>query len=665
MADMAQNDPTTTPLMSQNNPTNPPTTPNDLATEMIDQNDPSAQMPIPQMDPRVAPITWSRFMLFIVLIVLFFIFNQPFNVLAFIGFMIALLGANLFKPIYQRIDHFDQHLERFFAPSLQRVVGFARPIIDTYTHVKNNREKVWQSFLKALSWSYTIIITVALLLLATKNLWQSMAGSVKDSVCVRSAMYIQQICDTGIGMEPLSTDEGTIYIGLINGSNAGPFDRSSMNGAEKQVESLIFSEDAQACSAPNHMTVAIVTMLSRTIDDVTLSAQVGLDDLRGAYLAQKDYNNARTHQTKLCLVIGNIGTRLTTDQAIPLMLKRLIVFSKHDPTFRGIVGFPFSQTSKVATDTLKNWQQTMLPIVSPSATSDQLDNIPNFYRVVSSDSVQSETMVEFLAQEYHTKSRPTPARVAVFTDNSDAYSKSLHDDFIANVANDAPNIITYDEHYHVEDADSLKAPLADAILQKNVDFIFFAGYAYDLDALESQLQSLQLQQPLPHKAIPIVGGDGLYDLNRYIDNTYSIVYSTVYASPVPTNDPFTVAYSHTFGPVPTRSSAQDPYSLLPPHAILAYDATSTYLATLDEIVLHGQDNSQQNFNAALATISFNGKSGLVSFHGNSNSSHAQSNPLKKEVYILCTDRNHTLHVAAKSVPGEPTQFLLKDVANCS
>jgi hypothetical protein len=138
------------------------------------------------------------------------------------------------------------------------------------------------------------------------------------------------------------------------------------------------------------------------------------------------------------------------------------------------------------------------------------------------------------------------------------------------------------------------------------------------------------------------------------------VYSTVYASPIEKNDPFAVVYQQLFGPSVARTTVQAQYSLLPPHTILAYDATIAYLKTLDELVARGEDLTQQNVNALLAKISFTGKSGSLTFQGN-----VGSNPLDKPVYILCTDRNRMLHEAARSAPGERTKFLLQHVADCA
>jgi len=170
-----------------------------------------------------------------------------------------------------------------------------------------------------------------------------------------------------------------------------------------------------------------------------------------------------------------------------------------------------------------------------------------------------------------------------------------------------------------------------------------------------------------HTSIPIVGGDAIYDLSHYIANPYSIVYSTVYASPISTNDPFVTTYIHTFGSNLINTPANVAYSLFPPHIILAHDATTAFMAATRILQQRGEDLSQSNFNAAVSTITFSGKSGPISFQGNCGSTNScnSSNPLNKAVYILCTDRNHTLHNVASDTPGTRLNISSEEFAKCS
>ncbi len=90
-------------------------------------------------------------------------------------------------------------------------------------------------------------------------------------------------------------------------------------------------------------------------------------------------------------------------------------------------------------------------------------------------------------------------------------------------------------------------------------------------------------------------------------------------------------------------------------------------AKSDHFSSHLPDLSQSNMNAAVATVTFSGKSGPISFQGNCGSANTcnSSNPLNKTVYVLCTDRNHILHNAASDTPGTRLNIFADEFAKCS
>lgn len=638
--------------------------------------------------PKQPTIKLARLISFVGLLLLFLIANQPFNLAATLIFIVALLAVDMYQPIVQQVDKLDIWLYRGLqlVRWLYKRLGpvrtlLFRPVVRALRYIHQHLGRIYNVIV-------TSILIGLVIFLVFQHSLQNAFAAAGDFTCVHTSLSFS-FCGTGIGIVSFpSQEEGTfVTIGLITKRGEGPFDTSRLRDSEVQAENLIFDED-QRVSADPHITLAVVTMLSRTADDNALSANVGLEDLRGAYLAQKEYNSK--HQVKLRLVIANLGTRLTTQDeqkgTIPLVLEQLILYSKYDSTFRGTVGFPFSQAARNALDILKTWQPSIpfvpfsatrsFSIVSPSAMTDAISNEPNFYRVISSNQNQSNDILDFLIHEFKTGQQSTPVNVAVLSDPSDAYSANLASDFInaVTVRNPKPNIKTFSESYQVQNASSLKGPVADALADtlyhKHADFIFFAGYAYDIDALEDQVQAVQQQQHGPYTSIPILAGEGIYGLDRYaIHNLYSIVYSAVYASPVGIQDPFTSAYNQNFGSTPTSSSGSESYSLLPPHAILSYEATKAFLQALDTLVQHNKDLTQENMNTALATVSFpgpslNGQSDYITFQGNNPNSQTQSNPSNRTDYVMCTDRNHNLHLAAKLTPGVSPEYRLHDISQC-
>src|SRR5579883_1279249 len=246
-------------------------------------------------------------------------------------------------------------------------------------------------------------------------------------------------------------------------------------------------------------------------------------------------------------------------------------------------------------------------------------------------------MAQFIQQHFIPKAATpqTLPTIAIFYDvgqgtrqEPDAYSNSLATAFNGAIQRSLPGHVVF-QPYILGNSTNVKQQVHDAIVNKKATLIFFAGYSNDIDAVESGIQSTQPANAATSGStsnIAVFGGDGLYDLTRYIDNPYAIVYSTVYAPPLSNTSDFVQRYNRAFPQLlsshpsaPTRD-----YTLLPPHSILSYDATQAFLVALDNSV---DRTSQESFNQELATVKFNGLSGAIVFQGNSTS--ASSDPSDK------------------------------------
>lgn len=614
---------------------------------------------------------WLQILLFIIFTISYININGL-NIWAFLLFNVSLLSINLFAPSAAIIETINAHIERAIRTvlhTLKRRLHFL-----SFTKV-SSRQGAKKTSIRVVSfWVLSILVVIFFLL---QNFFINVLHTTLDRACITGSVPI--VCSPDIGVSTLmAPDYTTVKVGLITSGNETdlPFDWSGSSGAdqEKEVEKKILEEqDIQkhACSG-THITLAVVTMLSRTVSDPDLSANVGLEDLRGAYLAQKDYNSQHNQENaKLCLVIANIGTLATGQEALHLIVKQLALFSKSDPSFRGIIGLPFSVQVKQAFDAFKEWGAQRLPIVSPSATSDDFSNEPNFYRIASPDDSQSNMIARFIEQYFVPKSPCLQAKptIAVFYDinkgvnQPDPYSNSLAKAFITAIQNKGVCANSISEPYIIGDSNTIEAEVQDAILNKGATMIFFAGYANDIDAVEYGVQLAQQQRkpPASKAPIPIFAGDGVYDLTRYIDNAASIVYSTIYAPPLNTNDNFVQKYTVAFPQVlPSPGTiGLNNYTLLPPHAILSYDATRAFLQAFENTP---NKNDQESFNSHLAAVEFAGiNQEDIVFQGN-NPGHS-SDPTHKSVYILCTDHTHAIQVAAASDTNSYPP--LKDVWQCS
>ena len=601
------------------------------------------QATIEHTEKEHATITHARFILFLILLIsfLYATFIQNLVLGQIITGLFALLSIGIFDQIFTKIDIIEPLLRRMKA----LLTGtFVKPLP---THIKKRMDRV-KGYDRPL---LVILLAIAILTPILYNPVSSYVSGVNDAICLRTIIP-WPACNPGIGVTTLRNG---VRIGLITNDSFGPFDQSERNSEETQVEADIFQDNSVACTH-SHITLAIVTMLSRTVEDPSGSATIGLNDMRGAFLAQHDYNVAHS-SFKVCLVIANLGTVATTSTAcpgcyaLPQVIKQLVQFAHHDPTFRGIVGFPYSQQTSDALKIFKSWQQTSIPIVSPTATSDQLSNIPNFYRVASSDQRQSEAMVQLFCNRL---SKSTNAGIIdIFTDATDAYSSSLSYNFTKNLS--CANGVTH-ESYQIGNTASIQSAINNAV-QKHATFIFFPGYTSDLDTLEEQLQ-IDLQGP--YSSMIVLGGDGLYDIVGITHNTFASVYTTTYASPLLNTDPFVREYTLRKFPFPYLTHSVPSYTLLAEDSILTYDATNVYTQTLDN--LQGKSFAQDDFNTVLASVSFQGISGYLAFQGLNATSRTISDPLDKPVYIMCTDHSHALHWIAtydnnNKIILEPNQSL--------
>src|SRR5260370_32037189 len=253
------------------------------------------------------------------------------------------------------------------------------------------------------------------------------------------------------------------------------------------AEALIYKEDLDVLNSHSpYVTIVVGTMLSGT------NTTIGRDDLQGAYVAQKEFNDgSKLHGgVQVRLLIANAGNK--TDY-ISNITQQIAQLAQADKTFVGVMGWPFSSRAVAAINTLSS---AHIPMVSQSASSDVLTNAsPYFFRVVPSNKQQgirgAQYAINVLGKNH----------VALFYDQQDPYSQSLAQDFLQEFQKDGGQKVA-DEKYTVQKPETLPSALQDA-LKNNPDVIYFSGYASDVSTL--------LSNPLGD--LPVLGGDALYEFN--------------------------------------------------------------------------------------------------------------------------------------------------------
>jgi hypothetical protein len=596
---------------------------------------------LPKSDPPDPPAeryTRARiFLIFLLLSLNLVFFTNPFVVstLTIIIGILQVFGDTL-APILKYTDKvfaplldFFEWIWRFFffkpLPYLgRRLIRHRRSIIDI-----------------------AIIIAIICFLGATtlNPFVRAVGSNLSDSVCLYTHLPWFS-CNSGIGV---STLPNGVRIGLIANDTYGPFDQSALNQDEIEIEKLIFQENQQACT-DQHITLIVATMLSRTVGDPLSTVDHSLQGLQGSYLAQHTYNATPHPAARICLAIANLGTPDTAseestlvkshpdDYSLPQVIHQIAQFAHTDSSFRGIVGFRYSQTAKEALDLIKGYQDlSTIPVISPSASSDDLSNIANFYRIVSPDHSQGAALAQFFCDSL--LQNQSSDSIAMLTDPSSAYSNSLQLAFNnALKCGDARHrtTITYTNY----DTGSIQQAVDKALSDQQVKYIFFPGYDTDMNTVELEIHKVS---PDHARDITILGGDGINNVDATTYYAYNRVYATAFAGPLPDNNP--IATSATvlgFSQSPALHAIPS-YLWIRANTLLDYDAVNAFAETIKKVSSGAL--SQDNFNKALRTIVFDGASGPVHLQGSSNNDH-RSDRNQGYVYITCNDLAHSTHLIA-------------------
>jgi serine/threonine protein kinase len=450
---------------------------------------------------------------------------------------------------------------------------------------------------------------------------------------------------SGIGVTKIGNDIIGISDGSVifdSGRSDGPTkqqaaDRFKQNNSDGVIAALstaleqepndaeahIYLEDQRVVSSGNpYITLVVGTMLSP--DNVG----VGRDDLQGAYIAQKEFNDGSKllNGLKVRLLIANSGSKAT--YAINVA-QQIVQLAQHDKTFVGVMGWPFSSR---ALNAIRVLSEAHIPMVSQTSSSDELTNISQyFFRVVPSNKIQGVSGAQYAEQVLHANS------AALFVDPADSYSQSLANDFVTQFEHDGKQIVAKEE-YTVGKTSNFATLLQDA-LQHNPSILYFSGYAADISTLLTNLP--------PGNNIPVMGGDALYELNGYQSSAragFTHLRFTAFAYPdewdilgqTAHKPPFFAAYAQAF----SGNGAHSGYGYTRPDndVVLSYDATIALLNACNAALGSGKTQLvPENVRQALIKTTFQGVSGQIAFG-------SDGDPVNKAIVILSVDSQGKIHM---------------------
>ncbi|HEY4036771.1 MAG TPA: ABC transporter substrate-binding protein, partial [Ktedonobacteraceae bacterium] len=267
--------------------------------------------------------------------------------------------------------------------------------------------------------------------------------------------------DTTLTDGSLKTRAAQVY--RQNSNNVNPV-TSLLNQAtainSNDAEALIYQEDLTVVnSGKPYVTIVVATILSG------VNLGVGRDDLQGAYVVQKEFNDRSELYggVQVHLLIANTGSKL---DYVSNITQQIIQLAQTDKTFVGVMGWPISRYTIAAIDTLS---KAHIPLVSQTSSVDKgLTGKPYFFRVVPSDEQQGIQGANYAINTLHKKN------VALFYDSRDPYSNELQGDFRQEFQKDGGQLAV-EEKYTVGDPGSLSSELQDA-LNHHPDLIYFSGY---------------------------------------------------------------------------------------------------------------------------------------------------------------------------------------------
>ncbi len=522
----------------------------------------------------------------------------------------------------------------------------AQQQVGTYANQPRQRRRGginWVGGSFALLLLVVIIIALLLFLPGILRSRSTTTGSGNSTGVSTATLPKNGIGVTMINGEPIGISDGTLAldIGLPDGTlkqqaatalvqgntgSASALWSQAVQNTTNDAEALIYLENQHIAAYP-HITIVVATMLS---GNSTLLG-VGRDDLQGAYVAQKEFNDGSklSGGLKVRLLIANAGSSSTNATQVA---QQIVQLAKADKTVVGVMGFPYSGYTINALQVLS---QAHIPIVSQTASSDQLSGMsPYFFRVAPSNKEQGIAGANYALQVLKAKS------VAVFYDQADSYSQSLGIDFQDQFTKGGGTLAGGKAYAYTEGNTASITSALQSALSSNPNLIYFSGYSNDMATLLGNLSSANAPSNLQ-----ILGGDALYELGGYPSSVrselprlhfttffYPDMWSVLGLASSSKQPPFLSEYPAAFNPNNVTHASPYGYTRAPNDAALSYDGTLALLQAAINASKTGQTTLtptaiQQGLTQINASNPLQGISGQIAFDNN-------GDPTNKAVVIL-------------------------------
>jgi ABC-type branched-subunit amino acid transport system substrate-binding protein len=397
--------------------------------------------------------------------------------------------------------------------------------------------------------------------------------------CLRYGIYEPEelVADLAGRRPHLSKMDGVQCIGLSEKPGRFAYgDPTLQNNDDAEVEELaklIAEENDRAAKVPDRsvVTVVVATMLSST-ERVKRDLSAGVNELRGAYLAQRDWNqlDGLGRNPLVRLVLANFGGESRYAEKVAEQIR---AYAERDRSVVAVTGLGQSRgTTLSALGVLgpSKDHPNGIPMVGSSLSSTNFSQKPYFFRIAPANKRQAQVAARIIDRTEALRGRP----LHLLRSTGDEYSSDLSEGFLAVVK---PEVHDYDET-----ANAVATQLGNAvrdICQKSPNpLILYTGRTAEVGGLLTELSRSNCTDPV------VFGGDDLTqlettnftdleDVKRFADGR---LYFTTFAW-TPGSEPIPQPTQQFFT---TYEAAQKRYAhkafLSGPngHILLAYDAVS-------------------------------------------------------------------------------------------
>lgn len=388
------------------------------------------------------------------------------------------------------------------------------------------------------------------------------------------------------------------------------------------AEVYIYLENQRVLDAHQpYITLVVPVLLTSSIPDGVSRA-----DLRGAYIAQKEFNsqNKLPGGMQIRLLLAKSGSMLQYTKAIAL---QIVQAAQADLTIIGVLGWPYTSRAHIQIQPLT---AAHIPQVSQSAAGDALTDVsPYFFRTAPPNKVEAT------ASAMYAKTVIRANRVVMFTDYSEEYSQSFSADFATSFEDSGHSIVKV-ESFTTGKTDKKRAQaLLDDALSYKPDLIEFV--TSQTGDVQEMLELLPNSGPFAN--LPFMSGDSSFALvdtqtpTPGFTHLYfaSLAYPDEWAFQNLTNPPFFKEYAATFNDF---KHDNNPYGYTRPtdSDILTYDAMLVLLKGCEIALNTGKSQiTPDDLRQALTEI--NGKQAVQGIAGQI-SLGVDHDPINKATLLL-------------------------------